>query len=83
MVDTGDIDQHKHANLSKVEFHGTLITLQRKTKVSSENEPLDMTEWDQSKKSQIPDFYANVPQANLADNTDIVLRKTEKPVRPS
>ena len=57
--DMDNIDQHKQSNLSKVEFHGTLITLTNH--VSNENpgvgmEPLDISKEDQSQSSRLPDF---------------------------
>ena len=83
--DMDNIDQHKQSNLSKVEFHGTLITLTNH--VSNENpgvvmEPLDISKVDKSQRSRLPDFYTIVPPAELDANNDVILKKTNKPIRP-
>ncbi|MES9881863.1 MAG: hypothetical protein ABW185_13375 [Sedimenticola sp.] len=83
--DMDNIDQHKQSNLSKTEFHGTLITLTNH--ISHENlgvqmEPIDISNVDTSQKPQLPDSYSNVLPAELDANNDVILKKTDKPVRP-
>ena len=83
--DMDNIDQHKRSNLSKTAFHGTLITLTNH--ISHENlgverEPLDISNVDTSPRPQLPDSYTIVPSAELNANADLILKKTDKPVRP-
>ena len=84
-ADMDNIDQHKQSNLSKVEFHGTLITLTNHISHGNPGvhmEPLDISKGDHSERSQLPDYYAIVPPAELDYNTDVILEKTDQPVRP-
>ncbi len=45
-------------------------------------EPIDISNVDTSQKPQLPDSYSNVLPAELDANNDVILKKTDKPVRP-
>ena len=80
-TDLDNIDQHNRSNLSKEEFHGALITVSNHQ--GEPREPINFDDTDISSKPQLPASYSVVPLAQLDAKGDVLLSRSEHPVRPS
>ena len=84
-TDLDNIDQHKISNLSKDEFHGTLITVTNhlsRENLGERKENISFTDLNIVSKPELPASYSVVPPAELNVNADVLLKRTDDPVRP-
>ena len=83
-LDLDNINQKKKSNLSKDEFHGTLISVTNHLTHENQGElqePMDLAGVNVSTQPELPLSYAVVHPAEL-DGGDIVLPLSEHHVRP-
>ena len=85
-TDLDNTDQHKRSNLSKEEFHGALITITNHLSYNNQGEPrepINFDDTDLSSKPELPASYSVVPPAQPDAKADVLLSRSEHPVRPS
>ena len=83
-TDLDNIDLHKRSNLPMDKFHGTLITVTNHLSCENLGEPkanISFTDLNIVSKPELPASYSVVPPAELNVNADVLLKRTDDPVR--